>query len=232
MSATIAPTRIVEVRVGSSFVSLEDFCRRTRLGRRAVEALIWTGAFDRWGRARKQLFGDLEQAQRAAAPSSGFPLVAEGEPVFDQLSGVERLSYEMAYSGVSACGHASRLVAKQLEALQAATPDDLAAMGEGARVVVGDVVVARQQPPTAGGIVFLSVETADGIVNVVVRPDVWEMPSGVGRSDFLAVEGHVQHRHGATSVLAHRLIPLQPSTAQHGAEIVKGTASHSHYGTS
>jgi len=70
---------VVEARRFGSFRSLADFCRRTKLGRRAVEALIWAGAFDGWGVPRRQLLWDLKAALEAAEnpPGPAMPVSKE-----------------------------------------------------------------------------------------------------------------------------------------------------------
>jgi DNA polymerase III alpha subunit len=50
---------VVEARRVGPFRSLADFCRRTKLGRRAVEALVWAGAFDGWGVLRGRLWTEV-----------------------------------------------------------------------------------------------------------------------------------------------------------------------------
>src|SRR5258708_26852705 len=51
--------RLVEVRNAGPFLSLADFCRRTRLARRIVENLILSGALDGWGQGRRELLWEL-----------------------------------------------------------------------------------------------------------------------------------------------------------------------------
>ncbi len=110
---------VVEARRFGPFRSLADFCRRTRLGRRAVEGLIWAGAFDRWGVPRRQLLWDLEAALEAAEAPPALPL-PEGEeerPRFGFLSSRGRLWAEVAHTGVAATAHLTALVAERLRAL-------------------------------------------------------------------------------------------------------------------
>jgi error-prone DNA polymerase len=70
------------------------------------------------------------------------------------------------------------------------------------------VIVARQQPPTARGITFLALEDATGIVNVVLKPVVVAKSREALGVPFVIVEGQVQRRDGALSVLANRVLPV------------------------
>jgi error-prone DNA polymerase len=80
-------------------------------------------------------------------------------------------------------------------------------------VRVGGLVVARQRPGTAKGILFLLIEDEHGTVNVVVSPDVYERHRLAVRTEpLLLVEGRLE-RHasagGAINLLARRVERLE-----------------------
>jgi error-prone DNA polymerase len=88
---------------------------------------------------------------------------------------------------------------------------ELGACRSGQRVRVAGVVVIRQQPPTAKGFVFLTLEDEDGLINVIVRPDVFERYREVIKTaDFLLIDGAVQSEFDVVNVLAYRLELLHP----------------------
>jgi error-prone DNA polymerase len=63
--------------------------------------------------------------------------------------------------------------------------------------------VARQRPPTAKEFVFITMEDEDGLMNVVVRPAVYERYYRVLRNSLLLiVEGTIQKQPGILNVLA------------------------------
>ena len=73
-------------------------------------------------------------------------------------------------------------------------------------VRVAGLPAVRQRPPTAKGILFLSLEDETGLVDLVVRPDVVERYRQVLRGTaMLLVEGVVQSASGALSVLVTRI---------------------------
>ena len=79
---------------------------------------------------------------------------------------------------------------------------DLAHLSEGARVRVAGAVICRQRPGTAKGFVFLTLEDETGLVNITVRPDLFESHGEVVvTSDVLEVDGILQ-THGGVSVRA------------------------------
>ena len=201
---------LVEARRFGPFRSLADFCRRTKLGRRAVEALIWAGAFDGWGVPRRQLLWDLKAALMAA---NGPPALAlpspEERPRFGFLSARGRLWTEVAHTGVSAREHLTALVSDKLRRMGVTPSGALPDLRDGCKVWVGGVVASAQRPPTAKGTAFLALEDEGGLINVVLRPKVYEDSRKALKSPFVVVEGRLQKRGQAISVLARKVIPLE-----------------------
>ncbi|MGD2177125.1 MAG: DNA polymerase III subunit alpha [Anaerolineae bacterium] len=201
---------VVEARRFGPFRSLADFCRRTKLGRRAVEAMIWAGAFDGWGVPRRQLLWELKMALEAAEGPPELPLPPpEGRPRFAFLSPRGRLWTEAAHTGMSAREHLTSLVGDKLRAMGVTPSGKLPELKDGQKVWVGGVIVSRQRPPTAKGVAFLALEDEGGLINVVVRPKVYEESRQALRSPFVVVGGQLQRRGEAISVLAWKVVPLE-----------------------
>ena len=74
------------------------------------------------------------------------------------------------------------------------------------RVHVAGLVTHRQRPPTAGGIVFMTLEDETGIINVVCPPQVFQRHRGLAvDSQALLVGGRLERADGVTNVRATRL---------------------------
>ena len=108
-------------------------------------------------------------------------------------------------------------------------------MGEGARaeenharrvfsrVTVSGLVLVRQRPGSASGVVFMTLEDETGIVNVIVWPKMFERwrPVVIG-ARFLSVTGRLQSESGVIHVVAERmedLTPMMGALSRHGAEV-------------
>ena len=79
----------------------------------------------------------------------------------------------------------------------------------GRRVAVAGLVLVRQRPGTAKGVIFLTLEDETGIVNVVVWPKVFEANRRVlMTAQFLAVRGRIQREGLVIHVVAEELIDL------------------------
>ena len=74
---------------------------------------------------------------------------------------------------------------------------------EGARVAVAGIVILRQRPGTAKGVIFLTLEDETGVVNVIVWRKMYErFRRAVIAGRMLRVTGRVQRAHDVTHVIA------------------------------
>jgi error-prone DNA polymerase len=104
------------------------------------------------------------------------------------------------------------LLRHELEARGAVHSEALRALRHRDRVRIGGVVVARQRPGTAKGVVFMLLEDEHGTINLVVPPEVYERDRLVVRSEPLVMAEGVLERHpaagGAINVLVRRIRAL------------------------
>ncbi len=77
---------------------------------------------------------------------------------------------------------------------------------EGARVTVAGLVILRQRPGTANGVIFVTLEDETGIVNVVVWRKIYEQfRRAVISGRLLRVTGRMQRAHSVTHVIADEI---------------------------
>jgi len=110
---------------------------------------------------------------------------------------------------VSAREHLTALVSDKLRRMGVTPSEALPDLRDGCKVWVGGVVASAQRPPTAKGTAFLALEDEGGLINVVLRPKVYEASRKALKSPFVVVEGRLQKRGQAISVLARRVVPLE-----------------------
>ena len=88
------------------------------------------------------------------------------------------------------------------------------AADDGAEVAVAGLVTHRQRPPTARGVVFLSLEDETGMVNVICPPPVWERHQPAATvAPALLVRGRIERTGGAVNLVASTLRPLRVAAA-------------------
>jgi len=79
------------------------------------------------------------------------------------------------------------------------------------RVLVGGLVLIRQKPGSAKGVMFITLEDEIGIANLIVWPKLYERQRRIAyQAGMVGVRGHVQHQGGVTHIIAEHLIDLTP----------------------
>src|SRR6266516_3844578 len=220
-SEETATATVVEREQHGPFKSVGDFIRRApaTLKRTAIEALMWVGGCDGFGLTRRELLWQVGLWLPPKASQSGDGRgrrqleLALNHPheqlAFGGLAAHERLLAEYATLGFSASGHPLSLVRNALP------PDltlnrDLGNLKAGVKCKVAGLVVARQRPETAKGIVFMLVEDETGMTNVIVRPDVYDRYRAAVRGEpFVLVTGKLAKDDGTVNVLAEKVEGLK-----------------------
>jgi error-prone DNA polymerase len=121
----------------------------------------------------------------------------------------ERLVADYAGTGLTIGPHPMTFRRHELSMRGILRAIDLPQERTGRRVRGAGMVITRQRPGTAKGFVFLTLEDETGIINVIVRPDLYdrERVTIVG-APFLIVEGVLQNEDGVCSIRAERILPL------------------------
>jgi len=97
----------------------------------------------------------------------------------------------------------------QLDAQNVLAAARLPAMPNNLICTVAGMVITRQRPGTAKGFVFLTLEDETGLVNVIVRPDIYERYRRIIRqSRALIIDGKLQKDQGAIDIIMKRCRPL------------------------
>ncbi len=77
---------------------------------------------------------------------------------------------------------------------------------EGARITVAGLVILRQRPGTAKGVIFITLEDETGVVNVIVWRKMYErFRRAVIAARMLRVTGRLQRAHSVTHVIAEEI---------------------------
>lgn len=88
----------------------------------------------------------------------------------------------------------------------ALTAADLVLPPDGARITVAGLVILRQRPGTAKGVIFLTLEDETGAINVIVWRKLFErFRRAVIAARLLRVTGRLQRQAGVTHVIAEEI---------------------------
>ncbi|MEQ8252026.1 MAG: hypothetical protein RIB41_12365 [Oceanibaculum nanhaiense] len=113
--------------------------------------------------------------------------------------------------------HPLALLRPQLTADRYSPCADLLTLPGGGKTRTTGVVLVRQRPGTASGVIFATLEDETGIANIIVWPKVFEAHrKALLGSRLLGVEGILQREDTVTHLIAHRLFDLSHHLATLG----------------
>jgi error-prone DNA polymerase len=198
---------------GQPYTGLEDFARRTALPARALEALALAGAFGCFGVPRREALWAAGAAATIRVGQLPGTTVGLNAPPLPAMTAAQETFADLWATGTYGTHPLAHVRHRLTEdgvipaaALRTARP--------GAAVVVAGLVTHRQQPGTARGVVFLSLEDETGMANVICLPGVWERHRRVAmEASALLVYGRVERLDGAVSLLATRLRRMRVAAA-------------------
>lgn len=201
--------RIEQARQSGAFRDAEDLSVRARLDASARERLADAGALG-------GLVGHRYQARWAVAGvEEQLPLFVgvsapnEDAPGLPAPSPGEDLLTDYATLGTTLGPHPLALLRQALRARRCRSSRELQAVEHGRPVSVAGLVIGRQRPQTASGVIFVTLEDEFGMVNVVVWHDLAERQRRVlVQSQMLRIDGHLETQDGVRHVIAGRLTDL------------------------
>jgi error-prone DNA polymerase len=228
LTAVEAEAVVEERRRSGLYRSVSDLAGRSGAGAAALQRLAWAGACDSLvedGAAPVDPDRDLRRpalwaaggAARAARTGEGaqLALALDGSPTppLPPLGPWDRIVADYRTTGMTLGKHPMELLREDLPA-EVLSSDAIARTRDGARVKVAGMVVARQRPATANGVVFMLLEDENGTINLIVPPRVVERCRlAVRTSGFVQAAGKLEHREGTTNVVVSRIDRLQPPEA-------------------
>lgn len=200
--------RIVEARAERPFDSAEELARRSGLEQHEMKLLAAADAL-------MSLSGHRRQQVWDAAALHAPPEMLRDAPVDEELLELpeapegEEIVWDYASTGLTLRRHPLALLRPRLAAKKFLSSSELQNLPNGSLVRVCGLVTLRQQPETAKGTVFVSLEDEGGAVQVIV----WKRVRESQRKELLAarllgVYGVWQREGEVRNLIAHRLVDL------------------------
>ncbi|MBR0898096.1 error-prone DNA polymerase [Bradyrhizobium tropiciagri] len=205
--------RIVAARNRRPFTSLEDFARDTALPKRALILLADADAFRSLGLDRREalwavrrLPDDVALPLFEAATAREQP--DEGAKPLPEMPRPEQVVADYQTIRMSLKGHPMEFLREMFTRERVVACHTINRSNDRRRVRCAGVVLVRQRPGSAKGVVFMTLEDETGIANIVVWPKVMEQyRKEVMGARLILVEGYIQSSpEGVTHLVAQRLI--------------------------
>jgi error-prone DNA polymerase len=159
--------RILAVRSQAPFTSVEDLCLRAQLNTLEVNALAAADAL-------APLAGHRRQQVWQAAAIKPQPLLLKAVPTHEATLDLpdtpegENILFDYRATGLTLRRHPLALLRPRLTKDGFLTAAQLDALPDGEDVAACGIVTLRQQPSTAKGVIFLTIEDDTGPINVIV----------------------------------------------------------------
>ena len=181
------------------YASVEELRSRGRVPVHAIHRLAAADAFRSMGLDRRAALWDA----RALKQAPDLPLFAyaeardegsEGEPArLPAMPLSEHVVNDYQTIRLSLKAHPMRFLREHYAGQKFVTADQLKTIRDGKRLSIAGLVLIRQRPGSAKGVVFITIEDETGVANLVVWPDVFETQRKIVMgARLMAVHGVVQ----------------------------------------
>ena len=221
--------------------SIRELAQQTPLSGDELRALVESGACDAFGLARRELLWQLGLVPRPrTVPGSGgkqqqLPLALDSTaatPELPEPTTWERLLADYRTTSLSVGVHPLELLRPHLPP-GTLSSEDLQEQRNGASVRVAGMVIARQRPATANGVVFMLLEDEYAQTNLIVPPSVYDRFRAVVRGEpILLVRGRYEHADRNRNVLVREIVSLGPLVRElaDGADLHDSLPGAHHFG--
>ena len=218
---------VAERERNGPYRSLNELLTRTRINKPIAEALVRSGALDGFGMPRRELLWQLglltmpetarvAKRSRVVAgfqPALALPVSADMVRL-PGLSDWNRLAWDFDAMGVTGGSHPMALVRPLLHeglitSRHLGGPGNPNRLPQGAKVEMAGMVVTRQKPSTASGVMFMLLEDEFGMANVVIYIAVQERHRELVRATpFVIIRGRIDNvQSGFPNIIADHFAP-------------------------
>jgi error-prone DNA polymerase len=199
---------LTTARAEAPFASIADLTRRSRIRHQDMNRLAGAGALERFAgnrhRAHWQVLG-----VEAPLPLLVAPDFNEAEPMLPVPGEGQNLVADFQSLGLTLGRHPVALLRTRLKTLRMATAAEIRRCRHGEHVRAAGIVINRQRPSTASGVVFMTLEDETGHINVVVWPWVVERQRReVVGSRMVGIYGTIEREGEVVHLVVGRIIDL------------------------
>ena len=218
----LAEKNIVEKLIahrGEGYMSVHDLWSRSGLDRADMERLADADAFGDIGLSRRQalwavrgldrrgtaenlsLFDRSGHTDLRPEPEIQVPAMLPGEEVLDDYRSLS----------LSLKAHPVSFLRSEFQEMGIMRSIDLLKVADGRKVTIGGIVLVRQRPGSANGVIFMTMEDETGVANAIVWPKVFERfrPVVMG-ARLVKIRGKLQSQSGVIHVVAEQIDDMTP----------------------
>jgi error-prone DNA polymerase len=210
LSATHAEEMIA--RRGAGYRSIEDMWRRSRVPVASLERLAEADAFRTLGLDLRQALWTIRGLSDTRLPLfDDLPAEPDAEPAvaLAAMTAGRQVVEDYRSTGLSLRRHPVSFLRRDLAARRIIRCSDLLTVRDGKRVEVAGIILVRQRPGSARGVLFVTVEDETGHANLILWPSVFEAQRRLVLSaSMIACRGKLQREGEVLHFIAEHLTDL------------------------
>lgn len=207
------------VNRGGGYRSVHDLWLRSGLDKASLERLADADGFGSIGLSRRQalwavrgldvktalnhdsLFEMAGPADLRPEPQAHLPLMLPGEEVIE----------DYRHLSLSLKAHPVSFLREEFLSMGVTRSVDLLNIRNGQRVTIGGIVLVRQRPGSAKGVIFITLEDETGVANAIVWPKIFEKyRSVVMGARLVKIRGRLQSQSGVIHTVVEHIEDLTP----------------------
>ncbi len=212
--------QLVAARGTAGFADIPDLYRRAGVSTAALRALAEADAFAALGLDRRAALWAIAALAPAPLPLfAAAEAIAEATVALPLLPASGEVMEDYRALGLSLRAHPVSFLRAGLTARGILACAGLAHARDGSRAAVAGLVLVRQRPGSARGVLFMTIEDETGFANLIVWPDLFERNRRLILSaGMIAARGIVQREGRVIHVIAHAFEDLTPELHALGRE--------------
>jgi error-prone DNA polymerase len=193
--------------------TLEQIARRAGLSRAALEKLAEADALRSLGLDRREGLWAVKGlgAETTAAPAPLYQTLDlfEEKAELPAMPQTVHVAEDFRTTSLSLKAHPVSFFREELDRMGCRPAGSLKGIRDGTRLTVAGLVLIRQRPGSAKGVMFMTLEDESGVANAVIWPDIFEKNRRLCMtSAFIAVHGRIQSQSDVIHVVAERFTDL------------------------
>jgi error-prone DNA polymerase len=220
--------KIVAARADQAFASVDDLWRRAGVPSASLVQLAEADAFrPALNLARREALWAIKAlrdeplplfAAAAAREDETLPEIDEPAVALKPMTGGSEVVEDYSHIGLTLRRHPVAFLRADLQARRIVTCADAMQARDGRWLEAAGLVLVRQRPGSAKGVLFITLEDETGIANLVVWPQTFEkFRRVVMGASMLAVRGRIQREGVVVHLVAHQLADLSADLATVGS---------------
>jgi error-prone DNA polymerase len=213
---------IADHRTSGRYKNVNDLARRCGVGKSVLATLADADALASISGDRRAAIWDSLDRDDDPGTRPLLDTLDDDELVPESLLAMDlagEVQSDYSTTGLSLKAHPIEFVRERLNALQCTRASELPATRHGRQIRVAGLVLLRQQPQTAKGVNFVTLEDETGSMNLVLFPDTWKRYYRVARTcQSWMVEGRLESREGIIHVIVGQIVSLPEAI---GGEVIE-----------